>query len=246
MRRWIAGLIAIACLVTGCTSTVDGSGHLAGSSPRSSGTGPDFTGAPTSPDPSSTSGPTTGSTSGPTTGSTTGPTTGPAATLTCPSITYPQAHLSFSCIDPGLVADSSDPVWPLNLVKPVEATWAMSQGAGSWGPAKGQGLEAIAVNVRTQMLKEDPPAYGTSPTVTTTSSKAATVAGAKAWVLATTFTLNPAFRKERTLTVKVEKSWIVAIQSGSDNVSLWYVTIPDDVSPLWAKVPAAMATIKII
>jgi hypothetical protein len=93
------------------------------------------------------------------------------------------------------------------------------------------------------MLKEDPPAYGTSPAVATTSSKAATIAGVPAWVLQSSFTLNSTFRAQRKLTVKVEKSWIVALKVGADDVSLWYVTIPDDVSPLWAKVPAVLSTI---
>lgn len=249
MRRWAlpAGLAALAaCLITGCSSTVDGSGHVAQSGPsRSTSSGPDFSSSV--PNPTSTSGSTGGqpTTSGSPTG--TGSAAVPPPVTTCPTVTYPYAHLKFDCISDGLASGAApDPVWPVNLSKPVEATWAMSEGAGHWGTSGGQSLQAIATDVRTQMLQENPPAYGTSPTVQTTSSKPATVAGVDAWVLQTTFTLNPTFRAQRHLTVKAEKSWIVAMKVGADDVSLWYVTIPDDVAALWNKVPAIMNTIKIV
>jgi hypothetical protein len=252
MRRRVAGLVALACVVTACvvtacSTTVNGTGHGSQRTPQSrqpSSSGPDFSGSPTSP----TGAPLpSGSEPAPTpTGSGTS-TSGPPPTTTCPHISYPYAHLAFDCAAAGLeIGTTPDPVWPVNLSKAVEATWAMSEGAGHWGAAEGQSLEAIATNVRTQMLTEDPPAYGTSPTVQTTSSSAATVAGVGAWVLQTTFTLNPAFRKGRSLKVNVEKSWIVAMKVGDDDISLWYVTIPDDVSTLWAQVPALMDTIKVI
>jgi hypothetical protein len=248
MRRRVAGLVALACVITACSSTVDGTGRLGQQIPGPSGT-PSVTGfAPTND-------PTAPHTVAPPSGSGTAePPTGPSGssasappTTTCPHITYPYAHLKFDCAVAGLETGTTpDPVWPVNLSKSVEATWAMSEGAGHWGTTDGQSLEAIATNVRTQMLQEDPPAYGTSPTVQTTSSKSATVAGVDAWVLQTTFTLNPTFRKNRSLKVKVEKSWIVAMKVGNDDVSLWYVTIPDDVSSFWGQVHALTDTIKII
>lgn len=261
MRRRLAGLVVLACVLTACSTTVNGTGQGTtgqgttgqGTQPvpqstRPSSTVPDFTGSPSgSPAPSDPA-PTGSGPSSPTgPGGSGTPTSGPQAVTSCPHVSYPYAHLSFDCIAAGLEAGSTpDPVWPVNLSKAVEASWGMSEGAGHWGPSAGQSLESIALDVRTQMLHEDPPAYGTSPTVTTTSSKAATVAGVDAWVLQTSFTLNSAFRAERSLKVKVEKSWIVALKVGSDDVSLWYVTIPDNVSALWAQVPALMETIKVI
>jgi hypothetical protein len=251
MRRWLAGLGALACLVTACSTTVNGSGRISAGAPGSpTSSAPGFSASPQTPGgtgiaPAPTTGPTGSGSTG--SGSPSGEPPSAPEVITCPTISYPYASLKFDCITTGLtIGATPDPVWPLDLSKAVEPTWSLSEGAGHWGPAQGQSLGSIATNVRTQMLQENPPAYGTSPTVRTTSSKAATVGGAAAWVLQTTFTLNPAFRQARKLTVKAEKSWIVALKVGADDVSLWYVTIPDDVSPLWAKVPAIMDTIKVI
>jgi len=122
----------------------------------------------------------------------------------------------------------------------------MSEDAGHWGATSGRSLQQIATNLRQQMLAQDPPAYGTDPGVRTTSSKAATVGGVPAWVLQTTFTINPAFREQRQLTVRTERSWIVALRVGADDVSVWYVTIPDNAKALWAHVPAVIAGISVI
>jgi len=256
-RRTAGSLAVLVCLLTACTSVVDGTGRSA-NLPGPSGTGgfpaPSGSAAPApsnsaAPTPTgsglqSSSGPGGTPTAGP--GVPSGSGTGAPPVVNCPTISYPRAHLRFDCVTSGLTFSPDDPTWPLDLQKPTEATWAMSEGAGHWGAAGGRSLQRIATNLRQQMLVQDPPAYGTDPGVRTTSSKAATVGGVPAWVLQTTFTINPAFRKERNLTVRTERSWIVAMRVGADDVSVWYVTIPDNVKALWPHVPAVIAGIAVI
>jgi hypothetical protein len=220
MRRGIVGLLAIAAVVaavTACTSVVDGSG-------RPAGTVLPPTGAPALPTPTGTS-------------------PGTPISIACPTIVVPPAHLRFACIDNQLAFTGADGVWPLNLAKPVEPTWQMAEGAGHWGAAKGRSLRAITENVRQQMIVAN--AYGPTPAVRTLTSKAMRVAGTEAWLLQTEFTISPAYRKQRSLKVKVERAWIVAITIGDDDVSLWYVTLPDDVKQLWSKVDSVIGTIRV-
>lgn len=249
----LAGLLC-AGVVAGCASTVDGHGQLARHRslptgfPAPTGSAPSGFAAPSGSAPSGFPAPSDSASSqppGPTDGF--GPPSSPAVptpATDCPHISYPYAQLAFDCITSGLEYVPSGAVWPLNLQKSVEPNWALSEGAGRWGAANGHTLKTIAEQVRTQMV--DTGAYGPSPGVRTTSSKAAKIAGVDAWVLQTTFTIDAAYREQQKLTVQTEKSWIVALKVGAADVSLWYVTIPDDVKQLWGKVASIMGTITVI
>lgn len=250
MSRGIVGLLAVAAVVavaTACTSVVDGSGQTAGSvRPPSGGSAlPTPSGSAGLPAPTGSRPVPTGSAPSPTatSSSPTGTSAGPPISIACPTIVFPPAHLRFACIDNELTFAGADGVWPLNLARPVEPTWQMAEGAGHWGAAKGRSLRAIAENVRQQMIAAN--AYGPTPAVRTLTSKAMRVAGTEAWLLQTEFTISPAYRKQKSLKVKVERAWIVAITIGDDDVSLWYVTLPDEVKQLWSKVDSVIATIRV-
>jgi hypothetical protein len=87
--------------------------------------------------------------------------------------------------------------------------------------------------------------YGDSPKVVTVANTATTVAGVKARVLETTSTLSQAFIKKSHTKVRSEKLWIVALQIGANDVSLWYISVPDLVKSLWPRVPSIIATIRL-
>lgn len=243
--RWALAALATIGLLAGCSSVVNGTGSTAltgGASgaarspdfPNRSGSAPQpsDTGEAPAPEPSGSSG-SSGSAA--------------EAATPCPNVSYPYAHLAFACITTGMTQQLDGDVWPLSEIKPVDAAgsgWVLDEGAGHWGATEGHSLSAIAENVRQQMVDNDN--YGDNPTVHTDASKDTTVDGAPAHLLQTTFTIDPAWAKANKVTVKQEKLWIIAIEVGSDDVSLWYVSVPDLVSTLWAKVPTTIASIKII
>lgn len=165
-------------------------------------------------------------------------------TYSCPQVDYQLAHLRFDCIDPGLGFSTDQPIWPLIGSKPVEPStrWVLEEGADDYGDLGSKTLADIPRGARSRML--DIGAYGTSPKVTTVADRPTTVDGQPAHMLQSTMTLSPSFRALRKTKVKQEKLWIIAIQNGNDIV-LWYTSLPDLVSNLWAKVPATIASIKI-
>lgn len=238
IRTGVLAATAVAGLLAGCANVVDGSGSTAGSSGPSASSTADFPSASALPPSTGAAPPSATVPSLPASG------TPPTTNFVCPHIVYRTARLSFDCITTGLVSSTTDQVWPLTEYKSVESTgWAVEMGAGHWGPPAGESLAAITRTVRKRML--DGAAYGTSPTVTTTSARDTTVAGVKAHVLQTTFTLNPAYARTRKTRVKIEKSWIIALQIGANDVSLWYASIPDLVQSLWTQVPDFIATIRV-
>jgi hypothetical protein len=158
---------------------------------------------------------------------------------------YPAARLAFDCITTGLRVFRDGPVWPFAERRVVEPAtdWLVEQGAGHWGSADGVALVDIALNVRQQML--DAESYGTSPTVRTVTSRRTEVDGHPAYLLRTTFGINPAWAKGAGTEVKQERLWLLAIRVAHNDVSLWYASVPDIVSSLWHKVPAAIASISV-
>jgi hypothetical protein len=168
-----------------------------------------------------------------------------AAVTGCPHVVFPSAKLSFHCIASGMTTNINGPVWPLAETKTVEADtgWVFEEGAGHWGAQRGQSLASIARTVRQRMI--DAGSYGTDPGVDTVADKSVKVGGVAAHLLQTTFTINPAWAKTAGTKVKHEKLWIIALQVGPDEVSLWYTSLPDLVRSLWAKVPSIIATIKV-
>jgi hypothetical protein len=213
------GLLALAA----CTSVVSGSGSV------DTNGGPSVTitiPSPTVPAPS-------GSSSG-------------KAAASCPHVSYPAGRLAFDCISGGLaaVAGSTDPVWSLSLDQAVEPQWVLSEGARKLEPLGGRSLAGIAAGLRAAMLAANE--YGDAPTMKTESAASATVAGVPAYVLRTAVTINPEYRAQNGLQVHVERLWIVVLNAGDGQVAAWYVSVPDDVSALWSKVPDVIASIGLI
>lgn len=169
----------------------------------------------------------------------------PARATNCPHVQYPAAKLSFDCITAGLTGFYEGPVWPVSERKTVEPAtqWVLEEGAGHWGSPVNQSLATIAVTVRQQMISVG--GYGANPRVSTGASRPTTVDGHDAYLLQTTFTLSPRWAQSDGTKVKQEKLWIVAIEVGAGDVSLWYTSVPDLASDLWPKVPATIASIKV-
>lgn len=228
--------IVVATLLAACSTTVDGSGHAAGA-PTNATDFPTSSGAPTptAPTPSESSDSSSGSSS---------PST-PTGSFTCPSITYPHAHLRFDCITSGLSLNTANSVWPVSLYKEVEAKthWVLEEGAGNWGDPKTTSLRDVALDVRSQMVENT--GYGSSPTLKVVRDADTTVGGVPAHVLQTTITLNPSWAKGRGTKVKSEHLWIVAMKVSATDYTLWYTSIPDLAKTLWPKVPAIMDSIRV-
>jgi hypothetical protein len=170
----------------------------------------------------------------------------PAARATgCPHVVYAAAKLSFDCISAGMRTFYQDEVWPVSERKAVEPStgWSYDEGAGHWGSPDGVALVDIALNVRQQML--DAQSYGAQPKVRTVVSKATKVDGAPAYLVQTDFEINPAYAHQVGTKVRTERMWMLAIQVAPNDISLWYVSVPDLAKSLWSKVPQLIASIKV-
>ena len=225
-RRWI--IIAIGCLaallVASCSAEVDGRGVRGGAPGPSSQ--PDF------PSASPSSGPSDSTPNGPSSG---------ATTQGCPKVTDSKAGLSYACISPDLKLDNSE-TWTLELSKEVDVNWFLGEGSGVLPPDQNGTLRELSEDISASLVKTD---YGTNPTSTQDSSVDATIGGRPAHVVQTTITLNPTYVKTSQLKVTKERLWIAVIDSGNGLDAVWYVTIPDIVSNLWADVPAVINSITV-
>jgi hypothetical protein len=237
IRLAVLGLAAIG-LLAGCAEVVDGNGALGDAGgPAGSSSSPDFPGQSNGSSRSaSASAP---SLSVPSASSTAVPPT------PCPHVTFAAAKLAFDCLGSGFQADTNGSIWPLRESKTVEPAtgWVVEEGAGHVGATNGLSLAEITKNVRDQMAEAG--GYGDTPTVTTLADDDTKVDGAAAHLLHTRFTLDPTWATSQKTAVKQEQLWIVAIKVGSDDVSLWYTSIPDLVKDLWVKVPSIIKSIKV-
>ena len=91
----------------------------------------------------------------------------------------------------------------------------------------------------------DEQSYGVAPTMRTTVSRPTEVDGRPAYLLRTTFGINPAWARGEGTAVKQERLWLLAIEVAPGDVSLWYCSVPDLARSLWSKVPAAIAGIEV-
>lgn len=221
LRRLLPAVL-LAMLLAGCTDVVTGAGSV------NDAAGGGSTAAP----------PTPGAPAPPTTGA-------PAPPTGCPRVVYPGAHLSFDCITTGMRLFRNGAVWPVSVRRTVEPStgWLLEEGGGHWGSADGVALVDIALNVRQQMLEIQ--SYGAAPDVRTTASHPTHVDGKRAYLVETTFNLNPVWARQAGTKVRRERLWMLAIEVAPNDVSLWYVSVPDLVRSLWAKVPAVIASIKV-
>jgi hypothetical protein len=238
----LASLVAAATLLAGCVEVVNGTGtsrvSSAASSAQPSADFPSASGTPAGPPSQSETAP----------GTSPSASSQPAANATpCPHVVFPAAHLSYDCLTDGLVVQphKAADVWPLTAGKTVEAKtgWFVEEGAGRWGSPDGHSLAAIAADVRQQMV--DSEGYGTNPGIDTVANRDITLAGVKAHLLQTTFTINPAYVAKVGTKVRRERLWIIALAVGPGDVSLWYTSVPDLVSALWSKVPSIIASIRV-
>jgi hypothetical protein len=228
--RRIAFAAAALGLVAGCASAVSGSGHLADGVSPPGGTDTITIGVPpATPSPS---------------GSTSSSSAPPPNPLACPNVSYAPGRLAFPCLTRGMTVVRGDPVWDLTLDQEVEPTWVLAEGAKKLAALKGRSLADVALGLRKAMLANTQ--YGDSPVVHTESASSTTVAGVPAYVLQTAFTIDAQYRVQNNLRVRVEKLWIVTLSAGDGQVAAWYVTVPDDVSNLWPKVPALIKSIGLI
>jgi hypothetical protein len=168
-----------------------------------------------------------------------------AAATGCPRVVYPGARLSFACITGSMHAVYDGAVWPVSERRTVEPAtgWLLEEGAGHWGSPDGVALVDVALNVRQQMV--DNGSYGPRPRMLTVASRPTRVDGARAYLLRTTFVINRGWARQSGTAVREERLWIVAVEVAANDASLWYVSIPDLVKSLWAKVPATIAAIRV-
>ncbi|HZY74762.1 MAG TPA: hypothetical protein VFE40_00460 [Jatrophihabitantaceae bacterium] len=214
-RTLIAALLAGCALLGGCSAAVGGSGHVG--LPANAPTLPGQPNVPNQPNQ-------------------------PAPTVDCPRVSDPQAGLTYRCVTSG-IAQSSDLLWTVNLGKQTEPGWLLGEGSTSAPLSAAVPLEQVTNLVRREMVQLN--YWGPNPGVRTLSSAATKVSGADAWVLATSFTINPKYRSQQHLKVRTEHTWIVAIRASNTAVALWYVTLPDEVQRLWHTVPALIRGIRL-
>jgi hypothetical protein len=143
---------------------------------------------------------------------------------------------------------TKDKVWPLVWRQVVAHygngnEWTLDTGAGHWGSKGSDTLRSIAEQVRTRMV--DNGSYGSpAPTIRSVGHNVE-VSGHRAYQLVSTFAINPTFRQSTWTPIKHEKSWILAIQVGSGDVSLWYVSVPDAVKYYWPIIDTLISTISV-
>lgn len=237
-RRVLTATAACLCLaVAGCSQVVDGQ------QVRPTASSPDFPSASATPTPTPTSTPTP--TPSPTpTPTATGPAPAPFTVTRCPTIRYPGAHLSFTCIRSDLRQSFDGPVWPLNEYKILDkAGWAMAQGAGVAKRGSTVKLAPLVASVTRDMVAAK--IYGRGAKEKKLAGKAIKVDGKPAYLLETTVTLNPSYAKSIGTKVRIERLWVVSIQVSKTAVSLWYVSIPDIAKLYWSKVPTLIKSIKV-
>jgi hypothetical protein len=133
------------------------------------------------------------------------------------------------------MTSSASVLWPVQLIKQVESTgWALEEGLAHPGSPAGNSLAQVAAAYRTKMVQGG--AYLPDPKVATIANKATEIDGAP---------LNTAQAAKRGTKVRQEQLWILAIQVGSNDVTVWHVSVPDLVKSLWPKVPGVVGDIKV-
>ncbi len=261
--RFVAATSIVALAVVACSSVVNGSGRVGSGGPGVPSSSPPtvipssssstITGFPSVS--SSVPVPSSSSFTVPTPSLSTSPlpsisVTPPAGQtdFKCPYIVYPYAHLSFVCVADKMKKSTKDKIWPLverKVVSHYGATgeWTLDTGAGHWGSLGSDSLRSIATQVRTRMLENGN--YGTPQPAIRSTGKQVQIQGHKAFQLVTTFTINSTFRQTTGVKIKHEKSWILAIEVAPNDVSLWYVSVPDAVSYYWPIMDSLISTISV-
>jgi hypothetical protein len=242
VRRRRAGLgaaLAAAVLVAGCSSVIDGTGSAGGAPPTGA---PSASGTHDFPA-NSASASAPANASSPAGSGAAGSSAAAPASGQCPTVTDAAARLTFTCITDGM-ARNDGVLWTLQLVKTVDSSgWALEEGLAHPGSPAGKSLAEVAAAYRDRMVKGD--AYLPNPKIATIANKDTTVDGAPAHLLQTMFTLNTAQAAKDGTKVRQEQMWILAIQVGTDDVTVWHVSVPDLTKSLWPKVPGVINAIKV-
>ena len=227
--RGAGALIVAAMLLAGCTETV--SGHVVPSGAPSSSDSPGTSGPPSSTDPPSS--PPSGQSSS---------AEPPGAHLACPHVVDSAAHLAYDCVTHSMAKDS-DTIWPLKFTKQVDLDWTMDDGSSHVDVTGNGNVTVLANGFASAMGAQE---YGPNAGVKKVSEADITVAGRKAHLVESVMTLDPDFRAQRHLKVKLERLWVVAVHIGADQFSAWYVSVPDVRKVLWPRVPDLIKRIKVV
>lgn len=161
----------------------------------------------------------------------------------CPTIHYLFARLTFRCVVRSMKRVHGDPVWPLSLGHAVEPHWNVSMGAGHYGAENGSSLRKITASIRDAMISQNE--YGPNAKAHTISARPRRIAHHRGFLLESVLRISAATRKQQHVKVHVERQWIVAVQIGRHDYSMWFVSIPDISKRLWHKVPALIASIRV-
>ncbi len=230
MIKPAAALLAAAVLLTACTETVSGTSTRGGVS--SSGTDASSSPAPTPssiPPPESSTPPPEASL--------------PPQQLACPVITDSRARLSYRCISPLIVHGQRSAAWPVNFQVEVDLKWTLDEGSSPNSLQSGHDPATVARTLTTAMAAGN---YGPSPGIKRERDTDLVVDGKKAHLVRTLFTIAPSYRAKLHVRVRQEQLWVVAVQVTPDQVSAWYVSVPDVTRDLWVKVPAVMGSLKVV
>jgi hypothetical protein len=166
----------------------------------------------------------------------------------CPDIVMPATHLSFVCVAQNMKKNTKAKPWPIVWQEvvahyPNGGKWTLDTGAGHWGSQGSDSLRAIATAMRDRMVSLGE--YGNPAPTLQTTGQHIQITGHPAYQLQTTFTINPQFRQQYGVPIKHEKSWILAIEVAPNDVSLWYVSVPDAVSYYWPLIDTLIGTISV-
>ncbi|HEX8306161.1 MAG TPA: hypothetical protein VF612_14895 [Jatrophihabitans sp.] len=213
---------------------------------------------------------TTAPTGRPSPGGPLGPDGGPAERLpvvACPEIRDEQSRLGYRCIDNGLRQDYSDIYLGLRIAlnQEVEPGWVISEGSGNprslasppsndtvgYGQSRNAAAPAlpsaaqVEAEVRRRALLAVALGYGDKPSSVVLAEHTRSFRGVQGFELVTEITINPTYRAQRRLKVRVERLWTVGLPTAA-GVSIFMLSIPDNRADLWAKAEATVGTVHVL
>lgn len=220
-RAVAAAALAVAALVSAC-STVDGTGSVASGTPSGGGSitrsGPVIpSSVPGSPAP---------------------------ASYECPVARFPLANLSFECVTDDM-STAASPIFSLVLAKQVEAGtgWRLEMGAVRYNQGPSSGPDIVKGVGQQQVELES---YGEDPTVRPVQRASRQVDGRPAYLVVDDITLNPTWARNEGTKVKVERRWLMAVETTTGSFSVFFASIPDLEKQLWPKMAAVLDSVKIL
>ncbi|GAB2487550.1 hypothetical protein [Jatrophihabitans fulvus] len=226
-RRAVAAALAVAATVLTACSTVDGSGSVA------SGASAVPSGFPSAP--AGTAGPVIPSSV---------PGSAAPGSYRCPDARFPLADLSFTCVTDGMTV-SSGPVFSPVLSREVEAGtgWRLEMSAERWNQGPSSAPAIVQAISQEQVGLES---YGEDPTVRQVQRTTRTVSGRPAYLAVDDITINPTWARSEGTKVKVERRWLMVVETTTDNFSVFFASIPDLEKQLWPRMGDVLDSVKIL